>query len=244
MSFFKELKEDIAQSVNELGESIEGATGDVNEDSANAVEDFKNVPEEENEVTEDASEEVAFLDGGDEPEYDTNTLEEEASLDTVQEEKDSEDDVYAPISDEETIISPGTVINGSISSESALTVKGIVNGGVSANGKLTITGKVAGDVNAAEIYLNTSRLEGDLTSKGSIKIDVGTVIVGEIKSDSLVIAGAVKGNSTVEGAVIVDSTAVVKGDISGKSIQINSGAIVDGHCSLQNAGVDLDTFFE
>ncbi|MDR1700960.1 MAG: polymer-forming cytoskeletal protein, partial [Lachnoclostridium sp.] len=110
-------------------------------------------------------------------------------------------------------------------------------------GKLTITGKVSGNVNAGEIYLNTSRLEGDLISQGSVKIDVGTVIVGEIKSESLVIAGAVKGNAAVEGPVIVDSTAVVKGDISGRSIQINSGAVIDGHCALTNTDVDLDSFF-
>jgi cytoskeletal protein CcmA (bactofilin family) len=108
---------------------------------------------------------------------------------------------------------------------------------------LTITGKVSGNVNAGEIYLNTSRLEGDLISQGSVKIDVGTVIVGEIKSESLVIAGAVKGNAAVEGPVIVDSTAVVKGDISGRSIQINSGAVIDGHCALTNTDVDLDSFF-
>ena len=57
-------------------------------------------------------------------------------------------------------------------------------------------------------------------------------------------AGAVKGDIDVNGPIIVDSTAVVQGNIIGKSIQINSGAVVDGMCSLKYADVDLDLFFE
>ena len=111
-------------------------------------------------------------------------------------------------------------------------------------GKLTITGKVAGNTIASEIYVNTPRLEGDINSRGIVKIDVGTVVIGSISCTSVLVAGAVKGNIEVNGPVIVDSTAVVKGDIKAKSIQINSGAVIDGHCSLAYADVDLDSFFE
>ena len=146
--------------------------------------------------------------------------------------------------DEVTVITKGTTINGGIKSDTSLVVKGTIEGDVDCAGKLTITGRVAGNTNASEIYVNTPRLEGDLNSKGIVKIDVGTVVIGGISSTSVVVAGAVKGNIEVNGPVIIDSTAVVKGDIKAKSIQINSGAVIDGHCSLQFADVDLDTFFE
>ncbi len=146
--------------------------------------------------------------------------------------------------DEVTVITKGTTINGGIKSDTSLVVKGTIEGDVDCAGKLTITGRVAGNTNASEIYVNTPRLEGDLNSKGIVKIDVGTVVIGGINSTSVVVAGAVKGNIEVNGPVIIDSTAVVKGDIKAKSIQINSGAVIDGHCSLQFADVDLETFFE
>ena len=146
--------------------------------------------------------------------------------------------------DEVTVITKGTTINGGIKSDTSLVVKGTIEGDVECAGKLTITGRVAGNTNASEIYVNTPRLEGDLHSQGIVKIDVGTVVIGGISSASVVVAGAVKGNIEVNGPVIIDSTAVVKGDIKAKSIQINSGAVIDGHCSLQFADVDLDTFFE
>ena len=77
-----------------------------------------------------------------------------------------------------------------------------------------------------------------------MKIGKGTVVIGTIISSSLVVTGAIKGAIDVDGPVLLDSTAVVKGDITAKSIQINSGAVVDGKCSLSYSDVDLESFFE
>lgn len=152
--------------------------------------------------------------------------------------------VEAESAEEVTVITKGTTINGGIRSDTSLVVKGTIEGDVECQGKLTITGRVAGNTIASEIYVNTPRLEGDINSKGIVKIDVGTVVIGNVSCTSVLVSGAVKGNIEVNGPVIVDSTAVVKGDIKAKSIQINSGAVIDGHCSLQFADVDLDSFFE
>lgn len=147
-------------------------------------------------------------------------------------------------SEEITVITQGTTINGSIKSDTSLMVKGTIEGDVECQGKLTIVGRVAGNTVAKEIYVNTPRLEGDINSQGIVKIDVGTVVIGNVNCTSVVVAGAVKGNIDVNGPVIVDSTAVVKGDIRAKSVQVNSGAVIDGKYSLAYADVDLDAFFE
>lgn len=150
-------------------------------------------------------------------------------------------------SSEVTVITEGTTIYGGIKTDTSLVVKGVIEGDVECKGVLTITGTVTGSTSASEIHINTPRLEGDVSSEGAVKIDVGTVVIGDITCAEIVIAGAVKGDVEVNGPVLIDSTAVVKGDIRAKSIQINSGAIiVDGHYSLQFADMDLDTdsFFE
>lgn len=165
--------------------------------------------------------------------------------------KEDVNQVESPVSEPEkdnspevTVITKGTTINGGIKSDTSLVVKGTIEGDVECEGKLTITGRVMGNTIASEIYVNTPRLEGDINSKGIVKIDVGTVVIGNVSCTSVVVAGAVKGNIEVNGPVIIDSTAVVKGDVKAKSIQMNSGAVIDGHCSLQFADVDLDSFFE
>lgn len=289
MSFFKELKEDIVQSVNELSDSLEEKVTDTNtehndaeafedevqkeiasflgdddllremtdpEQDADGAEDVidtveevleeKNIDEEEaaieaDEVTEEevteSPEETVDKDGSKSVAMHSHTFYQE-------EETVSEFDEFEDNSEETTVITKGTTINGGIKSDTSLIVKGVIEGDVECQGKLTITGRVAGNSNATEIYVNTPRLEGNLSSRGSVKIDVGTVVIGSISSASVVVAGAVKGDIEVNGPIIIDSTAVVKGDITGKSIQINSGAVIDGNCSLKYAEVDLDSFFE
>ena len=142
-----------------------------------------------------------------------------------------------------TIITENTTINGSISSDGSLEVMGTISGDIACLGKVYISGNVSGDVVAAEIYINTPRLVGGIDSEGTVKIGDGTIVVGDVSGSSAYIAGAVKGNIDVEGPVVIESTAIVKGDIKAKSITINSGAVVDGYCSINYAGVDLDQFF-
>lgn len=146
--------------------------------------------------------------------------------------------------DEVTVISKGTSISGSISSDGSLDIMGTITGDVECLGKLSITGKIIGNSSAAEVYVNTERLEGSITSEGSVKVGLGTVIIGDIVASSGVIAGAVKGEIDVNGPIVIDSTAIIKGNIKAKSVQINNGAVIEGFCSLSYSAVDVDNIFE
>lgn len=146
--------------------------------------------------------------------------------------------------DDVTVISKGTTINGSISTDGSLDVMGNITGDVECLGKLSITGKVKGNSSAAEIYINTDRLEGSVTSEGSVKVGLGTVVIGDIIGTSAVIAGAVKGEIDINGPIVIDSTAIIKGNIKAKSVQINNGAVIEGFCSLSYSAVDVDNIFE
>lgn len=292
MSFFKELKEDIVQSVNELGESLEESVVDTDieksetleqevqeemdsllkdegllldvpaEDEVPAVEpleaDAADEELQEEELQEDVSD-SGYAEPAAEEETDPLEMLEEQQLNEVEQEvsdkmdenltnvmpdmEDKSGDAELYNSEETTVITKGTTISGGIKSDTSLIVKGVIEGDVECQGKLTVTGRVAGNSTASEIYVNTPRMNGNLVSKGSVKVDVGTIVIGNISGASVVVAGAVKGDIDVNGPIILDSTAVVQGSIIGKSIQINSGAVVDGMCSLQYADVDLDSFF-
>ena len=142
-----------------------------------------------------------------------------------------------------TTMTAGTTIKGGISSDGSLEVMGVITGDVECQGKVAIVGTVTGNVIASEIYVSSKRLEGGLSSEGAVKIGVGTIVIGDVDGTSAYIAGAVKGDIDVNGHVIVDSTAIVQGNIKAKSIQVNNGAVVDGYCSLNYAGVNLEDFF-
>ena len=146
--------------------------------------------------------------------------------------------------DDVTVITKGTTINGGISSEGSLEVMGTITGDVDCLGRVSVYGTISGNVSASDVLVQTKRLEGNIKSEGAVEISGGTVVIGDIEGTAATVAGAVKGNIDVNGPVIVDSTAIVQGSIKAKSIQVNTGAVVDGYCSLNYAGVNLDEFFE
>ena len=67
---------------------------------------------------------------------------------------------------------------------------------------------------------------------------------GNISADSAKISGAVKGDIDIKGDVEIGSTAVIVGNIKSKSVQISSGAVVEGMCQQVYASVDVSQYFE
>lgn len=173
--------------------------------------------------------------------------EEEKTEGKTNEDMRNENTVHAASISEDnkvSIISKGTVIDGNITSNGSLEIMGNVNGDIKCLGKLTVTGKVAGNVTASEVDVNTERLEGSISSQNSVKIGLGTVVIGDVVGTSAIIAGAVKGEVNVNGPVVIDSTAIIMGNIKAKALQINNGAIVEGFCSLAYSDINLDNVFE
>lgn len=147
------------------------------------------------------------------------------------------------VSDSTTYITKGTRIEGNLFTDGSIDILGTVEGDVNCYGKLIISGGVHGKVNAGEIYANAAKIEGEINSAGSVKIGVGSVVLGNIEAQSAVIAGAVNGDVDVKGPVIVDSTAVIMGNIKSRSVQINNGAVIEGFCSQCYSDIDVKSFF-
>lgn len=147
------------------------------------------------------------------------------------------------ISDSTTYITKGTRIEGNIFTDGSVDIIGTVQGDVNCYGKLIVSGGITGKVNASEVYANAAKVTGEIVSTGSVKIGVGSVIIGNIEAQSAVIAGAINGDLDVKGPVIVDSTAVIMGNIKSRSVQINNGAVIEGFCSQCYSDIDVNSFF-
>lgn len=150
----------------------------------------------------------------------------------------------APKSEDVAVITKGMRIRGDVESDGSIEVVGDIIGNVTCKGKLTISGKVNGNSTASEIFVNQARIEGEIISSEAVKVGNGTVILGNISATSAVIAGAVKGDIDVNGPVVVDASAVVVGNIKSRSVQINSGAVIEGTFSqCYNDEVDVKGIF-
>lgn len=148
------------------------------------------------------------------------------------------------IADETAVITAGLTVSGDLDSIGSIDVFGTVTGNISCRGKLNVSGMVYGDSKANDMFANNAKIDGNIDVNGAVKIGQGTVIVGNISATSAVIAGAVKGDIDVKGPVVVDSTAVIVGDIKSRTVQINNGATIDGHCSQCYAEVNTETLFD
>lgn len=237
MSIFKDVKENEEKEAKEdLFTVVSGEEeDDVDMELLNSLMEDDSLTETEEEPEEESAEA--------EPEPEEISAEPAAEVEK-NEEKSRGLDRTNPDTDGVTVITKGTTINGSIISDCSLDVMGTINGDIECLGKLTVSGKVKGNATAVEVYVNTDRLEGNITSEGSVKIGLGTVIIGDISASSGVIAGAVKGEIDVQGPVVIDSTAIIKGNVKAKSVQMNNGAVLEGFCSLSYAAVDIDDIFE
>ena len=147
------------------------------------------------------------------------------------------------IGEDTTYITKGTTISGNIDSDGDVEVLGRVDGNIRCSGKLIVGGRVVGDIDAGDFYAESANISGEIRSQGTVKIGVGSVTIGNISAETAVIAGAVKGDIDIKDSVVIDSTAIVVGNIKSKSVQVNSGAIVDGFCKQVYSDTDIDKYF-
>ena len=263
MGFLKDFKDDFSQAVNELMPGEDNAEAVILEDDVevNTLEGDLDVEAELSKIDDllekvagqvEAKEEKKVEEKKDvkkefKPEVKT---EEKVNVEPkVQEEKvmventTPEKKELPPVVDETSVITKGMIIKGDILTNGSLDIQGEVYGNVDCSGKLVVTGTVKGNSNAAEVFADAARIEGEVASTGTIKIGLGSVIIGNVSSTSAVVAGAIKGDIDVQGPVVVDTSAVVKGNIKSRSVQINNGAVIDGFCSQSYADVDMDKLF-
>ncbi len=147
------------------------------------------------------------------------------------------------ITDEVSVITAGTRIKGNMETTGSFEIEGTIEGDIQCNGKLTVIGTVIGNSSSSEFFADAAHVEGEVISSGTVKVGLGSVIIGNITATSAVIAGAVKGDIDVQGPVVVDTSAVIMGNIKSRSVQINNGAVIEGFCSQCYSDVDVESLF-
>lgn len=250
MGFFKDFKEDLSETVNEIlpvskDDSFE-------EDMINTISENVDVSGELDKL--DGLLESATMKISDDKDIDkmTGNDKHENTISTSLNDINSIPKATSPkidfsqktlASDENAIITPGMTITGDLDTSGSIDVEGRVNGNIRCNGKLTITGMVNGNSVANEVFADAARIDGEINAQGTVKVGAGSVVIGNITATSAVIAGAVKGDIDVQGPVVVDTSAVVMGNVKSRSVQINNGAVIEGFCSQAYSDTDVSSLF-
>ena len=272
MGFFKDFKDDFSQAVDELmlgsddaakkteapeSEDMVVNTLDTGVDTQSELskldgllEPVQHVQREQNVVN---SQQVVNLEkefSGEVQKADERTIMEEKKemneevMTGTNVQPEMEMRVDEPISDEVAVITEGTNIKGDITSNGSIDIRGRIEGNVGCRGKLVVTGILEGNSDSSEFFADAAKVEGEVKSSGTVKIGIGSVVIGNITATSAVIAGAIKGDVDVQGPVVVDTSAVVMGNIKSRSVQINNGAVIEGFCSQCYADIDVQGLFD
>ncbi len=144
---------------------------------------------------------------------------------------------------ETAIIPKGTVINGNVAIEGKLEMYGVVNGDINSDSRVNISGDVTGNIRANDLYAKDSFIVGLIECVQGATIRENTVILGDIMAENLVVDGAIQGKIDIKESVTVGNTAILDSDIRARTIQVNNGAAINGHCSLCYADIKLEDVF-
>ncbi len=88
--------------------------------------------------------------------------------------------------------------------------------------------EIIGNLRCAGDIQVDGRVEGDIRSK-TVTIGEGAQVKGSISADRATLLGGVDGEIKAD-QVIIAKTAKVVGDIIHRSLSVEAGAVLDGHC--------------
>ncbi len=131
--------------------------------------------------------------------------------------------------EETTVISRNTIIDGNIRSFANINIDGSVKGDVKITKNISVTGKVVGDIECNNSIMTGASMQGNIASKGQVQLDRDSILLGDIAAQYLDLNGKIKGNIDVGGKAEFKTDAVVLGNITASTITVLDGATIQGY---------------
>ena len=131
--------------------------------------------------------------------------------------------------DEVTVISRNTVIDGNVRSLANMQVDGNIKGNVETTRDVEMSGKIVGDVTCNNANMNSAAMQGNVSLKGKLRMDRDTILIGDLTSQYADVNGRIRGKLEIGGKAELKRDAIVFGDINASTIAVTDGAIIQGY---------------
>lgn len=131
--------------------------------------------------------------------------------------------------DEMSVISKNTSIEGNIRSLANLHIDGNIKGNVETTKNIDMSGKIVGDITCNNAGMNSAAMQGNISLKGRMKMDRDTILIGDLSSQYADINGRIRGKLDIVGKAELKRDAIVFGDINASTIAVTDGAIIQGY---------------
>jgi cytoskeletal protein CcmA (bactofilin family) len=103
--------------------------------------------------------------------------------------------------------------------------------------------KVVGTITGQGAYVFCGTVEGDCDIDGPLTLAQGGHWKGTLKAIDIVVAGTVEGDVVAQQRVEISGSARISGSLSGNSIAVAEGAIIEGEIKV-TSGAEPTTYQE
>lgn len=137
---------------------------------------------------------------------------------------------YEPAGPQEltTIIAPGTIIRGSVESDTSMELYGEVQGDIVTTKDLKLKGKIQGNATGGNVELYSIHMVGNVTASGTAMLDSDSEVEGDVKAESLILNGKIRGDVQVSKRLALEGSAVIVGRVAAERLSVDEGAIIQG----------------
>lgn len=131
--------------------------------------------------------------------------------------------------EEITVISKNTSIDGNVRSLANMQIDGNVKGNVETTKNIDLSGKIIGDIICNNAGMSSAAMQGNVSLKGRMRMDRDTILIGDLSSQYADINGRIRGKLDIAGKAELKRDAIVFGDINASTIAVTDGAIIQGY---------------
>lgn len=137
---------------------------------------------------------------------------------------------YEPAAPQEltTIIAPGTIIRGSVESDTSMELYGEVQGDIVTTKDLKLKGKIQGNATGGNVELYSIHMVGNVTASGTAMLDSESEVEGDVTAESLVLNGKIQGDVQVSKRLSLEGSAVIVGRVAAERLSVDEGAVIQG----------------
>jgi len=96
--------------------------------------------------------------------------------------------------------------------------------------------KIVGTISGQGAYVFCGTVEGDCDINGPLTLAEGGQWKGTLKANDIIVAGKVEGDVVARQRVEIAGTARVSGSLSGNSIAVAEGAVIEGEIKVTSGG--------
>ncbi|MBO4914394.1 MAG: polymer-forming cytoskeletal protein [Oscillospiraceae bacterium] len=132
-----------------------------------------------------------------------------------------------------TYFAAGTVIEGTLRSDSDVEIVGDFKGEIASDGTVIIHANTVSSIAAHDLRLVGATLTGDVTASGKVEVDRASSVRGNIRAEAVESSGPIRGNLNVSGLVELKDGSSLTGDARTAQMIVTRGVKVNGRIDVE-----------